>query len=87
MRFTIRNTAPDTLCTSCVNSQVMLNTRGHRSILCHAGMQVLRVGYPLVECSSYAATGRMTQHEAEKIGWVLEKKGRASGFKPPKAEQ
>lgn len=83
---------PKTLCQSCVNGQVTDFHGGTRKVWCHHGMDVRLMERPVLECSIYEQKGKMTEHEAKKLGWVLEFRRTAGfhsnvSFVPPKKEE
>jgi hypothetical protein len=85
MRFNLKDPLCS-LCHSCDESQILKNDRGKETIVCHYGGRVIRVVSNVVECSTYSRIGQMSKFEAEKVGWVLEKRGNKVGFRPPESE-
>lgn len=85
MKFTIKE--PVFLCYSCENSQIMKNSIGKITIQCNY-QRTVKIITDVVECNVYMQKGQMQQYDAEKIAWILEKKGeRVIGFKPPKSKR
>lgn len=78
-----------TLCQSCDSGQIIEYADGTWMVVCHAMYPDRRLPLkPVVDCSSYEQKGRISRHDAEKIGWVLEmKKGGRPGFVPPKKKE
>ncbi len=79
---------PKTLCQSCDNGQVVDFNDGTRKTWCHHGMDTRSVDRPVLNCSVYEQKGKMSEHQAHKIGWVLEGR-KTAGFKwtPPKKDE
>lgn len=78
-------TLPDKrLCDSCRWSQVMKHSDGTERVACFANGNGLEIHHKVVECNDYANRTHKMQYELEKIGWVLDVKGKTIlGFKPP----
>jgi hypothetical protein len=76
------------LCGSCTYGWVRQDQRGEVVVKCtYASQTVETVVRPIVECNVYSQTGRMTDYEADKLGWVLEMRpGKKVGFAPPKKD-
>ena len=83
MKFSIAG-KQDSLCKSCTQGQITKNSQDKTQTICHWGMRPYIVHPHITECSKYNRVGQMSQHEAEKIAWVLEIKGDKIGFRPPK---
>lgn len=85
MRFRMLETQRS-LCSSCRESQIIKHNNGSEVTLCNnIGVHPFVVHRPVLQCNTYREMGKLTQYEAEKIGWVLETKGTAIiGFRPPK---
>lgn len=76
------------ICRSCRSSQVMTDIKGREVTVCHNIHPSQQIPFPLLECNSFEEVGKMTQYEAEKVGWVLETKGtQIIGFKPPQQDK
>lgn len=76
-----------TLCESCHDSHVVVDTRGDRIIFCRAYGEMVEINRAIVECNRYERRGQMSEYEAKQVGWVLDLKSLqrgAAGFKPPK---
>lgn len=85
MKFTLRE-SKQSLCKSCQDGQEVHDDRGNIRVWCHRGMRPMILPAMVTKCSCYEAMGRMTKHEAFKIGWVLETKKGEIGFRPPKRD-
>ena len=73
------------LCESCKESQVLKFKSGREITICHYyGTNPAQITEAVESCNCYTAQGKMTDYEAEKIGWVLETGKNKVGFKPPK---
>jgi len=83
MPFTLKFDNDTGLCGRCEHSTITDDIAGHTVVTCHWFYPVRNILIPLARCTSFEAKGALTKEKAEKIGWVLESKGNAIGFKPP----
>jgi hypothetical protein len=81
----LNGTKPDVrLCDTCRHSHITSDSKGGEHILCYHPGYPVQVYVKIVECNQYAGIRDMTDYEAQKIGWILEVRGKTIvGFKPP----
>jgi hypothetical protein len=74
-----------TLCQRCVNGQIITDRDGRAMVVCHGMYPPKEIHVVVATCTWFNEQNKMSKHDAEQIGWVLEVKGKkVMGFKPPK---
>lgn len=70
------------LCERCEHGQVMRSDYGHEETWCFNTHPARTLTFPVSSCTGYEQKGRMSEYDAKKIGWVLERKIKVTGFEP-----
>jgi hypothetical protein len=87
MRFNIKTGSGEAICPRCKWSTVIERRTGSTITYCselgaHYGGTVPP---DVVKCNSYVSLGENSEHDYEKIAWLLrsDKSGKIRGFEPP----
>jgi hypothetical protein len=77
------------LCRSCRNSLITKDSRGVETVACSEFHPAIFMRPDVSSCNRYVQVGKLTDWEAQKIGWVLEvgKDRQYIGFRPPKKDE
>ncbi len=74
-----------TLCVKCEYGQIVTFDNGATTVLCHHGMQIVKVHRAVRHCNEFEARNAPSKHAMEQIAWTVrtDKSGKVVGFTPP----